>query len=442
MRDILVMVLFCAAVIPALTRPWLGILIWACFEYMNPHRLTFGFAYTFPFVYVSAIVTLVGLGLSGEPKRFPFTRETFVLILFSLWITISTYFALNQAGAWIAWDRAIKIQLFNFAVLVIMRSPQRIHSLIWMIAVGIDFYAIKGGIFTLLNGGGDMVRGPDNSFISDNNDLALATVTVIPLLRYLQLTTEKKWVRLGLTGAMVLSVVSVVASYSRAGMIALAAVLVFMILKSRRKVVLTGVLVAAVYFTLTFMPEKWFDRMNSIQDYETDASAIGRLNAWSFAWNMALDRPITGGGFQVFTRYFFRTTDYADDPNNVHEAHSIFLKILAEHGFPGLILFLSMGFFAWRSIVWIRRRARDDPDQLWAADLASMMQVALVGYSVGGAFSNLAYFDLPYNLLAIIVLTRLYLWETPVTVKAPVPEDSETEEKAFPTGLKVAEETQ
>ena len=71
-----------------------------------------------------------------------------------------------------------------------------------------------------------------------------------------------------------------------------------------------------------------------------------------------------------------------------------------------------------------------------------MMQVALVGYSVGGAFSNLAYFDLPYNLLAIIVLTRLYLWETPVTVKAPVPEDSETEEKAFPTGLKVAEETQ
>jgi len=225
-------------------------------------------------------------------------------------------------------------------------------------------------------------------------------------------------------------------------MIALAAVLVFMILKSRRKVVLTGVLVAAVYFTLTFMPEKWFDRMNSIQDYETDASAIGRLNAWSFAWNMALDRPITGGGFQVFTRYFFRTTDYADDPNNVHEAHSIFLKILAEHGFPGLILFLSMGFFAWRSIVWIRRRARDDPDQLWAADLASMMQVALVGYSVGGAFSNLAYFDLPYNLLAIIVLTRLYLWETPVTVKAPVPEDSETEEKAFPTGLKVAEETQ
>jgi len=36
-----------------------------------------------------------------------------------------------------------------------------------------------------------------------------------------------------------------------------------------------------------------------------------------------------------------------------------------------------------------------------------MIQVSLVGYAVGGAFLNLAYFDVPYYLLAAVVLTRV-----------------------------------
>ena len=36
-----------------------------------------------------------------------------------------------------------------------------------------------------------------------------------------------------------------------------------------------------------------------------------------------------------------------------------------------------------------------------------MTQVSLVGYAVGGAFLNLAYYDVPYNLLVALVLTRI-----------------------------------
>jgi hypothetical protein len=42
----------------------------------------------------------------------------------------------------------------------------------------------------------------------------------------------------------------------------------------------------------------------------------------------------------------------------------------------------------------------------WASDLARMVQVSLVGYFVGGAFLSLAYYDVPYNLLVALVLTR------------------------------------
>jgi hypothetical protein len=47
-----------------------------------------------------------------------------------------------------------------------------------------------------------------------------------------------------------------------------------------------------------------------------------------------------------------------------------------------------------------------------------MVQVSLVGYAVGGAFQNQAYFDLPYEILVAIVLTRVML-EKQVKESAP-----------------------
>ena len=35
-----------------------------------------------------------------------------------------------------------------------------------------------------------------------------------------------------------------------------------------------------------------------------------------------------------------------------------------------------------------------------------MCQAGLIGYAVGGAFLGLAYYDLPYHLMAIIIITR------------------------------------
>jgi putative inorganic carbon (hco3(-)) transporter len=42
--------------------------------------------------------------------------------------------------------------------------------------------------------------------------------------------------------------------------------------------------------------------------------------------------------------------------------------------------------------------------------------VSLVAYAVGGAFLDLAYYDLPYNIMIIVVLTYAWVrrraWET------------------------------
>ena len=38
-----------------------------------------------------------------------------------------------------------------------------------------------------------------------------------------------------------------------------------------------------------------------------------------------------------------------------------------------------------------------------------MVQVSLIGYLVGGAFLSLSYFDFPYNLMTLVVLTRVWV---------------------------------
>ena len=201
----------------------------------------------------------------------------------------------------------------------------------------------------------------------------------------------------------VLCLVSVVGSYSRGAYLAIAAVLGAIWWRSNRKV-LGGMLVAgAAIAAFGLMPEKFTTRVDSIANYSEDRSAQGRINAWGFAWNLALDQPINGGGYGAFNREAFQR--YAPDPEMLHDAHSIYFEILGEQGFVGLALFLGFAFLAFSETQRIRKATRDDPDKAWAFDLATALQASAIAYGVGGAFLGLAYLDLPYQLVALVVLT-------------------------------------
>jgi hypothetical protein len=106
---------------------------------------------------------------------------------------------------------------------------------------------------------------------------------------------------------------------------------------------------------------------------------------------------------------------------DLHAAHSIYFQALGEHGFVGLGLYLLLGFLIWRTGSWIIRNTSSREDYRWASGLATMLQVSLVGFSVGGAFLSLLYFDVPYYLMCAMVATRIVvekgLKEVPTSIK-------------------------
>src|SRR5574340_123711 len=417
MRDVLVTAMVFGALPFVFKRPWIGVLLWTWISYMNPHRLTWGFAVSFPFAMIVAIVTITAFLFSREKKEMPWTRETVLLLIFICWMLFTTFLAWYPELAWAEWNRAWKIQLFVMLTAILINDRQKLDWLIWVIVASLGFYGIKGGIFTLGSGGGYHVMGPAGSFIGGNNELALALIMTIPLMWYLRSQAQNRWIRNGLAVSTVLTAIAAIGSQSRGALLAILAMGFFLWLKSRHKMA-TGVLMILVVGVLAVnLPQSWYDRMDTIRNYQEDGSVQGRLNAWHTAFNVASDRLI-GGGFNMFQPPTF--SQYAPDPYNVHDAHSIYFEVLGELGFIGLTLFLLMWLFVWFKAGRVITACRDHPENKWAADLAAMAQVSLVGYAVGGAFLGLAYFDLPYHIMIMIVLAAKFTGVAPKTQQAPL----------------------
>ncbi|MBI3154374.1 MAG: putative O-glycosylation ligase, exosortase A system-associated [Burkholderiales bacterium] len=390
MRDIaLALVVF--GLLPfVFKRPFWGILMLAWLGYMNPHRLAWGFMFDMPVVMIVAVVTLVAMLASKEAKRVVWGREIVVLVIFILWMTLTTTQARLPGPAWLQFDKVIKIQILTFMTLVMLTSRERVHMLIWVIVLSLGFYGVKGGIFTIANGGSYRVQGPEGSFIGGNNEMALALVMTIPLMRYLQLHERDRRIQIGLGIGMLLTALAAVGSHSRGALLALVITGLIFWFKSRRKLVTALLVAIPAIATLYIMPSEWFDRIQSIGNYEQDASAQGRFMAWRYALGVANSR-VLGVGFEGFKGY---------------DAHSIYFEVLGEHGWVGLAIFLTLLGFTWLKCGSIIRIARRQPQTMWARDLAAMIQVSLVGYMSAGAFLGLAYFDFFYHLMATVVVVH------------------------------------
>jgi putative inorganic carbon (hco3(-)) transporter len=320
MRDLFVAFIVFGSLPFILKRPFLGILMLAGLGYMNPHRLCYTFMFSMPVVQIVAITTLIGMLASKEAKRMVWSREIAVLLTFVAWMGLTTSQAFYFDLAIEQFEKVVKIQILTFMTLLMLTSRDRVHLFIWAIVVSLGFYGVKGGIFTIVNGGVYRVQGPLGTFIGGNNEMALALVMTIPLMRYLHLQEQSKFIKLGLAAMMFLTVIAAVGSQSRGALVGLAVTGTIFWLKSRSKFTTGAFLAVAGVVAMSIMPAEYFERMNTIKTYEEDASALGRINAWWTAWNVANDR-FFGGGFEMWHRPIFQL--YAPDPGNTRDVHSL-----------------------------------------------------------------------------------------------------------------------
>jgi putative inorganic carbon (hco3(-)) transporter len=396
-----------------LKAPFNGVLVWYAVSFGNFHTLIWDSTLaTLPYAYVLAIVTGASWLLSRtEKKKLAVTPLVILTILFSLWVTITSLFALPpEEDVWLKWTFFQKVLLMCLIGFALTTTRERVNQLIWVVVLSIGFWGVKGAISFPLHGGGEGIHGPEGGITASNNEFGVALIMILPLLFYLWHTAVDRRIRRGLMVMGFLVTFATIFTYSRGALLGVSAMAVVLWLRSPAKmsmglaILLFG---AAVYI---FAPQSWFNRMETIETYQDDSSATGRIVVWRASLRIAELHPITGGGFSV--------THYADITNRMlagttiprlsvgRAAHSIYFDVLSEHGWVGLALFLLIALYAWRSCTSLIRNSRDRPDLTWANVLGRMGQAVLVGYWTSGAFQSLAYFDEYWCIVFIFEAAR------------------------------------
>lgn len=377
-------------------------MVWTWVSLASPQESIAWGLHGYPFGLLSAVCTLIGLMATKDRQNPMLGASIWMLLIFVLWTTVTLPFSFKYDSSYGLWLRSIKIWFMLFVTIALIDTRKKLEVFIWICVLSIGIFGFKGGLFTIASGGSYRVWGP-GGFIAGNNEFAVAMLMTIPLLRYLQLQMPNKWHRHFMTLWMLSTAAAVLGSQSRGALLGIGAMVFFLWVKGTGRAKTLFLIIGTTAVLLPFMPETWWERMETIGTYRSDESAMGRLDAWGFAWNLAADRFPFGGGFMVWTRDLYAV--YAPSALQNRAAHSIYFQILGEHGWGGLTLFLGIGIAAWISAGRLAKRVEHQPDQKWAADLVRMCQVSLIGFAAGGAFLSLAYFDLPYNCVAMIALT-------------------------------------
>jgi putative inorganic carbon (hco3(-)) transporter len=413
-KGILLFIFFVGSLPVCLARPFYGILLWTVIAFLNPQSALFYWsaANTFPWAVAVAIPTVVGFVLFGRGWKNLASGKVLLLGMLWIWFTITSListrtplFIHHAADTWFRWDFVSKVMFMTVITIALLNSFARLRIFVLVMSGCFGYFILKAFPFLILTGGAFRLYGPEYSMIADNNDLGLALNMTLPLFFFLAQTESRRWAKRLYGFLFVITIPAIFFTYSRGALTGLIAVLTLMFLRSKRRILIIPVLGFGIVIALLFAPAAWKERMDPTRPDAVDASARSRLNAWSYSWNLAKDYPITGGGFGTFTDQLFDI--YAPNTRDIHGPHSVYFQILAEHGFVGLILYLTLVVSCFASIYRILKWSKFSGNDL-AASYANMFFFSLIGFLISGIFLGRAYFDYFFSIVACLAaLERL-----------------------------------
>ncbi|KQQ87041.1 putative O-glycosylation ligase, exosortase A system-associated [Massilia sp. Leaf139] len=440
MRDLVMLVVLPVMLYAMAQRPFIavGMCLWTALFF--PNAWVYGIASVPRYNLLFAAVAIVGYLAWKHKPKIQFTGLGMLVLAFFLWTVGSTMTSIgNPDLSWEIWSRFAKVvTLFVFVVLVI-KDKLHFDFVLWCVVLSVGFYADLETLKFLASGGGHNIVGMSGHVLGDRNELALAFVMTLPLCYYLWMEYGKqsRILNLALLGTMGLLALGVIGTQSRGGLVAMLALGAYMFLKSDRKLLL-GVLIAVFVIGASFyVSEDYVARVDSIASAGEDGSFMGRVVAWKLSFIMAMEHPFFGGGFKsleyfpVWTELSKSFFDYSwfytgtELPNTSYAraAHSVYFQVMGDHGFVGLALYLSFLTLGFLKAGKVARKARRAGAPAWLPLAATMVQLSIFAFAVGGAALSLAYFDLLFALFGLVVVleTRLLASVAPLAATASRP---------------------
>lgn len=422
MRDLAMALFMIPFVWMGLRHAFAGYLLWGWSGLISVGAYLYGFMMALPYAQIFALATMFSLLVTRDALRRPFevnpTSVWMVLfVLHAFFAALLAYPSLERN--WELFGNLAKTALFCLLMPMLVSTRLRIHAMVIMLAMAISFHGVLDGLKFIASVGAHNARGIAK--FGDNNQFALVLLLAIPLLIYLIQYSRRALVRWAFALVALLNVLAIVATHSRGAFAGLLVIAFFYVIRGRHRVLALLAIAVVTVAVSTLAPERWSDRMATIQQADEDASFLGRVYSWRVSSAIALEHPVWGGGFRavqsdaVWQKFLVAPSllPWVEVPPGTREgiaAHSIWFEVLGDLGFVGLLLFLALLVNAFRTRREILKMARKHPVRLaWASDLANLLGILLLVYMISGSLLSAAYFETPYIVMMLLEVLRMNL---------------------------------
>ena len=368
--------------------------------------------YKLPIGEASMIAALIGLLLQRESLQLPALLGWSVLFLG--WCALGY---LETAFRDAVWNNIIvlaKLCLITLVATNALRSPAQVRFFMIFFLACYALFPVRGAmenyfVFheTVLG------RALWNYIYKNPNDLAALTLLALSIVAAVLATERPGWVRsCALAGLAVLPAL-ILMTQSRGGFIGLSVFAAFAMFGRRRRL-RTGVIVASLSLEVVVVaPSGVWKRVaglsqvtENLDNVDPEGSAKARSQIWHVAIKIVGDHPWTGVGWGA---YPMAHADYAPLSGvdqaalGLRDTHSTYLNVLAETGYPGLLLFLALILVAVREAERARRLC--ERLQPGLAVQLKYLELGLLAFLVAGVFGSFAKLSFLYLHLALLWAT-------------------------------------
>jgi putative inorganic carbon (HCO3(-)) transporter len=424
MRSLFLSSIFVYLMVRGLSTPFVAGLVYVWVEIVKPQDLAYSLIGGMPLAFIAGIAAIL-LYLVRDRRDPPrFTVVMGLMVFFAIWITFTTAIvpAPLDSFSWSKWNWVIKVYIFAVFIPYLFRSRVQMEALIAVIVFSVGTVFFSAGIKTALGGGGygmlAILGGTANSGLSEGSTLATVCVMLIPLILYLMrfsiIFPIKRYSNILFLGLLATAILTTIGTTARTGLIAGSLLMAKYLLRTKQKVlwiVVMSMIVMGLQASGIFS-SVWAKRMSTVEIYNQDSSALGRIAVWKWTLGFVSDHPF-GGGFDAYR--LNRIASVTEEGVNYYEPgrlggkafHNIYFEVLGEQGIVGFLTYIAIiSLTLWR-LRQVRKKCRDK--LRWAYELAVALGDSMTVFMIGGCFIGIAYQPYVFYILALAVSLEQYV---------------------------------
>jgi len=369
--------------------------------------------------YSFTIAIFIFLGYFIHKSKY--TKNKIFSVPQTKWIILNAlYFLLTTL--WAVWSfihnqtliSHLKLLLFLYIAFRVIDNSDKFEKMIWAFLCG-NFYLgwvahSTGRLF------GDRLEafGPADTG-GDGNATASVMISCIPILLF-YLLEGKRWQKIASLGFMAYVIDGVILVNSRGalvGMIVSTAYFAFLLLfgskgvSAKKRMAIVFVLIIGFSAFIYLTDESFWNRMSTISDEaKSDRGGGGRMFFWKKALDLAKEHPLGVGvwGYQYLSPQFIPEELLARGPKGGRRAvHSLFFQCLAERGYIGILLFISLLISNFR-FIWKTKKSLKLRKDFYHYYQASAIEAGFIAFLAASVFLNNLYMEVLYWFMLYFAL--------------------------------------